>query len=330
MLPKTLVTAAPDGAQDAGINAAKASIHFIARVRETGKVIDDTRLLSGGAPFELRLGKKFLIPSWEEAVRTMRVGETAVFQAPATITPQYAQLAAILRRQSRKAAAAAEAGHGHGHGKGHDHDHEEHGCSCAMSATPDDIELHKLVGTALDFELELVQVEREGSYKRGDWELSWEEKAAAVHTLKESGNAHFKRGDALAAEADYMKALGFLEALKLAESTLETEHLIAQEEFKGALLLNTAACKLKQKEYTDTIRYATMALEEDPANIKGIFRRGQAHLAKGRDLDLALVDLQAAAAAAPDDRRIAKALAECNAQIAASKKKDAATFKGMF
>lgn len=44
----------------------KASIHFIARVRETGKVIDDTRLLSGGAPFELRLGKKFLIPSWEE------------------------------------------------------------------------------------------------------------------------------------------------------------------------------------------------------------------------------------------------------------------------
>lgn len=51
--------------------------------------------------------------------------------------------------------------------------------------------------------------------------------------------------------------------------TLETEHLITQEEFKGALLLNTAACKLKQKEYTDTIRYATMALEEDPANIKG-------------------------------------------------------------
>ena len=45
-----------------------------------------------------------------------------------------------------------------------------------MSATPDDIELHKLVGTALDFELELVCVEVEGSYKRGDWELSWAEK----------------------------------------------------------------------------------------------------------------------------------------------------------
>lgn len=93
-----------------------------------------------------------------------------------------------------------------------------------MSATPDDIELHKLVGTALDFELELVQVEREGSYKRGDWELSWEEKAAAVPALKESGNAHFKRGDALAAEADYMKALGFLEALKLAESEMQHQH----------------------------------------------------------------------------------------------------------
>lgn len=62
-------------------------------------------------------------------------GETAVFQAPATITPQYAQLAAILRRQSRKAAAAAEAGHGHGHGKGHDHDHEEHGeCTALLLA----------------------------------------------------------------------------------------------------------------------------------------------------------------------------------------------------
>lgn len=93
-----------------------------------------------------------------------------------------------------------------------------------MSATPDDIELHKLVGTALDFELELVQIEREGSYKRGDWELSWEEKAAAVPALKESGNAHFKRGDAPAAEADYMKALGFLEALKLAESEMQHQH----------------------------------------------------------------------------------------------------------
>ena len=44
----------------------------------------------------------------------------------------------------------------------------------------------------------------------------------------------------------------------------------------------------------------------------------------------ALVDLKAAAAAAPDDKRIVKSIAECNKQIAESKKKDAATFKGMF
>lgn len=323
-MPKTIVTAAPAGAQDATGSAAKASIHWIARVRETGRVIDDTRTLGEGAPFDLRLGKKFLIPSWEEAVRTMHVGETAVFQAPVSVTPQYAQLAAVMRRQSKKLAAAAA-------NPDHNHDNDTaQGCSCAMSATPDDIELHKLVGTALDFELELVCVEVEGSYKRGDWELSWAEKAAAVPSLKESGNGHFKRGDATAAEADYLKALEYLEALKLAESTLETENLIEQDEYRSALLLNTAACKLKQKEYTETVRYATMALETEPNSVKGLFRRGQAHLAKGRDLDVALVDLKAAAAAAPDDKRIAKSIVECNKQIAASKKKDAATFKGMF
>ena len=42
------------------------------------------------------------------------------------------------------------------------------------------------------------------------------------------------------------------------------------------------------------------------------------------------MDLKAAAAAAPDDKRIVKSIAECNKQIAESKKKDAATFKGMF
>ena len=57
----------------------------------------------------------------------MHVGETAVFQAPVSVTPQYAQLAAILRRQSRKLAAAAGEGHGHGHGQNHDHDSDAHG-----------------------------------------------------------------------------------------------------------------------------------------------------------------------------------------------------------
>lgn len=95
-------------------------------------------------------------------------------------------------------------------------------------------------------------------------------------------------------------------------------------------MLNLAACKLKQEAYVETIKFATMVLEEEPANLKALFRRGQAHLAKGRDLDLALVDLKAARTAAPSDARIAKALVQCERELAAAKKKDANTFKGMF
>jgi hypothetical protein len=94
MLPKRIVVAAPtpECALPALVDGAKATFHFIARVHSTGVLVDDSRTLGKGEPFELRIGKQFLLTSWEEAVQTMRVGETAVFEAPASGTPAYVQL----------------------------------------------------------------------------------------------------------------------------------------------------------------------------------------------------------------------------------------------
>lgn len=41
-------------------------------------MLDDSRKMSLG-PFELRLGKKFVLGVWEQMVRTMGVGERAAF-----------------------------------------------------------------------------------------------------------------------------------------------------------------------------------------------------------------------------------------------------------
>jgi len=45
-------------------------------------------------------------------------------------------------------------------------------------------------------------------------------------------------------------------------------------------------------------------IEIDAVNVKALFRRGCAHLARGRDVDLAVIDLQSASSLAPKDAAI--------------------------
>lgn len=177
-------------------------MHFIARRGDTGEVLDSSRSLALG-PFELRIGKKFVLAVWEAAVKTMRLQEVSVFRCAAkvggiflrrsrlkwrhvallTFPPcwttkdckGYVQLATILRQEA--------------HRKRHPGEHNEHyGHSCAHghSQLAENQDLQGLEGVGLDFEIELVRVEVEGSFEKESWELSMEERIASVSALRVS------------------------------------------------------------------------------------------------------------------------------------------------
>ncbi|KAJ3298238.1 hypothetical protein HK104_010946 [Borealophlyctis nickersoniae] len=57
--------------------------------------------------------------------------------------------------------------------------------------------------------------------------------------------------------------------------------------------LNYAACKMKLGDYPTVISQCTEVLSNDPQCIKALFRRGQAYLRIGRDLELAERDYKA-------------------------------------
>ena len=76
------------------------------------------------------------------------------------------------------------------------------------------------------------------------------------------------------AQQKYLTALGYIESIELKSATA-TEQVVIDGCVQIALLLNFAACKLKLRDYPATVKYTTMVLEQEPTNVKALFRRGQ-------------------------------------------------------
>lgn len=64
------------------------------------------------------------------------------------------------------------------------------------------------------------------------------------------------------------------------------------DEFRVPAHLNYAACCLKLNEYQECVNQCNEALERQPNNMKGLFRRGVALARRGLDLDGAQNDLE--------------------------------------
>eukprot|EP00123_Amoebidium_parasiticum_P020417 comp4955_c0_seq1/m.1048 comp4955_c0_seq1/g.1048 ORF comp4955_c0_seq1/g.1048 comp4955_c0_seq1/m.1048 type:complete len:461 (-) comp4955_c0_seq1:324-1706(-) len=82
------------------VDKGKATFHFRALLPD-GTVIDDSRR-PGWTPFDLRLGKKFILDAWEATVKTMKLGEVAQIQCDASRCAAYPQLALVMRRKAKK------------------------------------------------------------------------------------------------------------------------------------------------------------------------------------------------------------------------------------
>ncbi|ETO85102.1 hypothetical protein F444_01077 [Phytophthora nicotianae P1976] len=101
---------------------------------------------------------------------------------------------------------------------------------------------------------------------------------------KEEGNAHYKRGDYVAAIKSYTRCLGY-------------------NPQNAVVLSNRAMAYLKNREFANAEDDCTLALKSDPAHVKSYSRRGTARNALGKHR-LALLDFHRAAMLDPKSRQI--------------------------
>jgi len=116
---------------------------------------------------------------------------------------------------------------------------------------------------------------------------------------KEKGNDCFRKGDLVGALRNWHNAINTLNGAYGFSSKQE----VLVKETKLAVLNNMANVLIKQSKYDRAIDKLNEVLTLDPSNVKGLFRRGKAHLANN-DIDRAKTDLQRARDAAPEDKEI--------------------------
>ncbi|KAG8306687.1 Aryl-hydrocarbon-interacting protein-like 1 [Homalodisca vitripennis] len=168
------------------------------RCDENQTLVDDSRKM--GKPMELVLGKKFKLEVWETIVQAMAVGEVAKFTVDKSLVSAYPFVSKTLRDAGKP---NAQRSHCCGttlqnQGIGHEDLNQ-------MIKEPQD----------LQFTIELLKVERPGEYTQESWQLTEDEKLAAVPRLKEEGNHLYSQRQYQAAADKYAQAIGYLEQLIL-------------------------------------------------------------------------------------------------------------------
>ena len=259
-------------------------------------------------PFELRIGYSFSVTAMEICIKSMKVGERARFLCMPQYCDAFIQLETIMRQEKLNRELVAE-------GKA---PLSFSGCSAHMSPEMMAINqsLEDALGSPLEFEFELLSIQQPDSYEKEAWEMSPEEKYKEIPVVKDQGAKLYKMGDWPASLKKYERCLVLLETLASSglvldmrkeasdikrgvhtdsDSIVPKDNIVSLDtvdEWTRLCRLNYAACKLKLKDYPSVIIQCTEVLKTDPRNIKALFRRGQAYMELGRDLDLATRDFE--------------------------------------
>ncbi|KAF4676289.1 peptidyl-prolyl cis-trans isomerase cpr6 [Perkinsus chesapeaki] len=108
-------------------------------------------------------------------------------------------------------------------------------------------------------------------------------------TYRKQGNDKFRAGNALEALDYYLSAAEYLRGVGSATRLPEPQRSLMQE-LLPILHSNSAQCYLKLEQWTDAIREATLAIENDSKSSKTYYRRAIGHAEIG-NIEAALADL---------------------------------------
>ncbi|KAF1544121.1 Peptidyl-prolyl cis-trans isomerase FKBP4, partial [Eudyptula albosignata] len=173
----------------------------------------------------------------------------------------------------------------------------------------------------LQYEVKLKSFEK----AKESWEMNTDEKLEQSCIVKERGTQYFKEGKYKQAALQYKKIVSWLEH----ESGLSDEEETKAKSLRLAAHLNLAMCHLKLKEYSQALENCNKALELDSNNEKGLFRRGEAHLAVN-DFELARGDFQKVIQLYPSNKAAKVQLVTCQQKIREQHEKEKKMYANMF
>ncbi|OWK03653.1 FKBP4, partial [Cervus elaphus hippelaphus] len=173
----------------------------------------------------------------------------------------------------------------------------------------------------LKYEIHLKSFEK----AKESWEMSSEEKLEQSSIVKERGTVYFKEGKYKQAVLQYKKIVSWLEY----ESSFSDEDAQKAQALRLASHLNLAMCHLKLQAFSAAIENCNKALELDSNNEKGLFRRGEAHLAVN-DFDLARADFQKVLQLYPSNKAAKAQLVVCQQRIRKQLEKEKKLYANMF
>ncbi|XP_023804601.1 peptidyl-prolyl cis-trans isomerase FKBP4-like, partial [Cyanistes caeruleus] len=173
----------------------------------------------------------------------------------------------------------------------------------------------------LQYEVKLKSFEK----AKESWEMNTDEKLEQSSIVKERGTQYFKEGKYKRAALQYKKIVSWLEH----ESGLPEEEESKAKSLRLAAHLNLAMCHLKLKEYSQALENCNKALELDSNNEKGLFRRGEAHLAVN-DFELARADFQKVIQLYPSNKAAKVQLVTCQQKIREQHEKEKKMYANMF
>ncbi|KAM6075076.1 AH receptor-interacting protein isoform 1-T1 [Chlamydotis macqueenii] len=296
----------------------KATFHYrTLRCGDEETPLDDSR--ARGKPMELIAGKKFKLPVWEAALRTMRPGERARFRCDT----KHVVLYPLVSKSLRNIAAGKDPLEG-----------QRHCCSIAQLhehyslGYPDLDELQKNP-QPLIFDIEVLKVEAPGSYQQDPWAMTDEEKLQAVPLIHKDGNELYRQGKVREAAAKYYDAIACLKNLQMKEQPGSPDWIELDQKITP-LLLNYCQCKLQCEEYYEVLDHCSSILNKYEDNVKAYFKRGKAHAAVW-NVSEAQADFAKVLALDPSLRPVvSKELRSLEARLREKDAEDKIRFKGIF
>jgi len=177
----------------------------------------------------------------------------------------------------------------------------------------------------LNFEVELLGFKEKQKEK---WQMTTEERITMANKLKAEGTECFKSGKFEDAAAKYEQAAEYAINEGISGNDIPEE----ERPLYVSCWSNAAMCYIKLKQWTEATAACNKVLAIDGeanTNIKALYRRGLARLNVGL-LKESKVDLMAAYNIDASNKDVRRALANLKEASAEAKKKEKATFGGMF
>jgi len=152
-----------------------------------------------------------------------------------------------------------------------------------------------------------------------------EKKIEVASAKKEEGNTFFKAGQYANAKFAYEKGKELVQGIWGVENDVQK----SATELTIALGANITMCSLKLGDYGEAIKEAKEVLKKDSANIKTIWRLGQAYMHTGEYED-GLAVVKDGLKLAPEDPNLKSVLSQIQQKQAQYHKKEKTMYKKMF